>query len=66
LPYLLVTGERDGENDLDGGQFNNRAEGLIEVDALFLREIAQDPTGFTAIKTTIQLELVSKKIICRR
>jgi hypothetical protein len=65
LPYLLVTGECDGEDDLDGGQFNNRAEGLVEVDAVFLRKIAQDPTGFIAVKRTIRLELVSKKIICR-
>jgi hypothetical protein len=65
LLYLLVTGERDGEDDLDGGQFNNRAEGLVEVDSVFLREIAQDPTGFITVKRTIRLELVPKKIICR-
>jgi hypothetical protein len=60
LPYLLVAGERDREDDPDGGGFNNRAKGLIEVDAMFLRETAQDPTGFIAVKRTIRLELLLK------
>jgi hypothetical protein len=60
LPYLPVAGERDGEDDPDDGRFNNRAEGLVEVDAVFLRETAQDPTGFIAVKRTIRLELVPK------
>jgi hypothetical protein len=60
LPYLPVAGEHDGEDDPDGGEFNNRVEGLVEVDVVFLRETAQDPTDFIVVKRTIRLELVLK------
>jgi hypothetical protein len=60
LLYLLVAGERDGEDDPNSGGSNNRVECLVKVDVVFLRETAQDPTGFIAVKRTIRLELVPK------
>ena len=60
LANLLVGGEGDREDDPDGSRFNHRAEGLIEVDAVFLRESAQHPSSFVAIEGAIRLELVTK------
>jgi hypothetical protein len=58
--HIFHLQESDGENDPDAGGFNNRAEGLVEVDVMFLRETVQDPTGFIVVERTIRFELVSK------
>jgi hypothetical protein len=36
----------DAEDDPDGGRFDDRAESLIVVDAVTLREATNDPSGF--------------------
>jgi hypothetical protein len=37
LASLPFKGEHDGEDDTDHGQFDNRTELLVEVNALLLR-----------------------------
>jgi hypothetical protein len=60
LASLPFKGEHDGEDDADRGQFDNRTECLIEVNALLLRETVKHPTCFVAIKRAIGLQLVAK------
>jgi hypothetical protein len=40
LATLPFKGERDGQDDVDHGRFDNRTERLVEVNALLLRETA--------------------------
>ena len=60
LASLPFKGDGDGEDDADRGRFDNRTEGLIEVDALLLRETAKHPACFVAVKRAIGLELVAE------
>ena len=60
LASLPLDGEREGEDDVDRRRFNNRAERLIEVNALLLGETAKHPTCFVVVKGAIGLELVAK------
>jgi hypothetical protein len=60
LAYPPVEGESDGEDDADGGRFDNRAEGLVEVDAVLLRKTAKDPASLVEVENTVGLELVAK------
>ena len=60
LASLLFKGDGDGEDDADRGRFDNRTEGLIEVDALLLRETAKHPSCFVAVKRAIGFELVAE------
>jgi hypothetical protein len=50
LVSLPFKGERDGEDDADHGQFYNRTESLVEVNALLLRETMKHPTCFVAVE----------------
>jgi hypothetical protein len=47
--------ERDGEDDMDCGQFDNRTKPLMEVNALLLRETAKHPACFVAVWRAIGL-----------
>jgi hypothetical protein len=60
LAYPPVEGEGDREDDVDGGRFDNRDEGLVEFDAVLLRKTVKDPTSLVAVENTVGLELVAK------
>jgi hypothetical protein len=60
LASLPFKGERDGEDDVDRGQFDNQTERLVKVNALLLRETAKHPACFVAIERAIGLQLVVK------
>jgi hypothetical protein len=60
LASLLFKGERDGEDDVDHGRFDNRIECLIKVNALIPRETVKHPACFVAVERAIGLQLVAK------
>ena len=52
-------GERDGEDGMHGGRFDNRTERLVEVNTWLLRKAPKYPTSFIATEGAIGLELVT-------
>jgi hypothetical protein len=62
LAYPPDEGEGDREDDVDGGRFDNRDEGLVEFDAVLLRKTVKDPTSLVAVESTIGLELLAKHL----
>jgi hypothetical protein len=60
LASLPFKGERDGEDDVDRGWFDNRTERLIKVNVLLLREAVKHPACFVAVERAIGLQLVVK------
>jgi hypothetical protein len=48
----------DGEDDSDGGRFDNRAERLIVVDTVPLREAMNNPSGFMTSQRAVSIILV--------
>jgi hypothetical protein len=53
-------GERDGEDDVDRGRFDNQTKCLVEVNTFLLRETAKHPACFVAVEGAIGLQLVAK------
>jgi hypothetical protein len=60
LANLPVEGEGYGEDRPNRGRFDNRAESLIEIHAVLLRETAENPAGFVAIKGAVGFEFVTE------
>ena len=62
LHVQLMNGPRSGggdaEDDADGGRLDNRAESLVVVDAVLLRETTNDPPGFMTGEGAISMILV--------
>jgi hypothetical protein len=50
----------EGENNTDGGWFDDRAESLVEVNARLLCETTNDPTCLVTSKRSIGIEFVTK------
>jgi len=50
----------DCEDDPDGSRFDNRAERLVVVDAVLLREATNDPSGFMTSQRAVSMILVLK------
>jgi hypothetical protein len=55
-----VPGEGEGENDPNGGELDNGAEGLVVVDSGALGEAPKDPTSLVAVERAIRGQLVAK------
>ena len=55
----------DAEDGPNGGRFDHRAEGIVVVDALALREAADHPASLVAGKRSIGVELVSEEPFSR-
>jgi hypothetical protein len=58
LVNRLGAGRGDAEHRPYGGQFDNRAEGLVVVDALALGEASNNPVSLMAREGPIGMELV--------
>jgi hypothetical protein len=56
-----VPGEGEGEDDADGGELDDGAEGLIVVHAVSLGEAPKNPAGLVAIEGAIRSQLVAKE-----
>jgi hypothetical protein len=65
LESLPFKGERDGEDDVDRGRFDNWTEHLVEVNAVLLREATKHPACFVAVERAIGLQLVVKDPLAR-
>ena len=57
LASIPIKGERDGEDDMHRCRFDNRAERLIEFNALLLGETAKHPTCFVTSREPSGLSL---------
>jgi hypothetical protein len=55
-----VLGEGEGEDDVDGGELDDGAEGLIVVHTGALGEAPKDPAGLVAVEGAIRSHLVAK------
>jgi hypothetical protein len=55
-----VVGGNNGEHHVDGGWFDNRAEGLIVVDTRALCEPTEDPASLVTVESPIRERLVGK------
>jgi hypothetical protein len=51
-------GDGDAEDDADRGRFDNRTEGLVEVNARLLRKAADYPPSLVPSKAAIGVKLV--------
>jgi hypothetical protein len=56
-----VPGEGKGEDGADGGELDDRTEGLIVVHAGSLGEALKNPAGLVAVKGAIRSQLVAKE-----
>jgi hypothetical protein len=54
----LVPGEGEGEDNPNGGELDDEAEGLALVHFGALSEAPKDPTSFVAIERVVRGELV--------
>ena len=52
------TGDRNGEDDADGGRFDNRAERLVEVDARLLGVATDHPPSLIPSQPSIRMEFM--------
>jgi hypothetical protein len=55
-----VPGEGEGEDDADGGELDDGAEGVVVVHTGALGETPKDPTGKVAVEGAIRSQLVTK------
>jgi hypothetical protein len=56
-----VPEEGEGEDDSNGGELDNRAEGLVIVHSGALGEAPKDPMGLVAVEGAIRGQLVAKE-----
>jgi hypothetical protein len=49
-----VPGEGEGEDDANGGELDDGAEGLVVVHSGALGEALKDPTGLIAVEGAVQ------------
>jgi hypothetical protein len=61
LDVQLVDRPVPGEDDADGGELDDGAEGLIVVHAGSLGEAPKNPAGLVAIEGAIRSQLVAKE-----
>jgi hypothetical protein len=57
----LVPGEGEGEDDTNGGELDDVAEGLIVVHSGALGEAPMHPIGLVAVEGAIRGQLVAKE-----
>jgi hypothetical protein len=60
LMNRAVPGAGEGENDPNGRELDDGAEGLVVVDFGALGEAPKDPTGLVVVERAIQGQLVAK------
>ena len=53
--------EGEGEDNLNGGEHDDRSKGLVVVHSGALSETSKDPTSLAAVERAIRGELVAKK-----
>jgi hypothetical protein len=56
-----VPGEGEGEDDTDGGEVDDKAEGLIIVHSGALGEASKDLAGLVAVEGAVRSQLVAKE-----
>jgi hypothetical protein len=61
LDIELVDRPIPGEDDADGGELDDRAEGLIVVHAEALGEAPKNPASLVAVEGAIRSQLVAKE-----
>jgi hypothetical protein len=61
LMDLLVLGEGEGEDDANGDELDDEAEGLVVVHSGVLCEAPKDPLGLVAIEGAVRGQLVAKE-----
>lgn len=60
LMHRPATGSREREDNADGAWFNDRGEGLVEVDPRSLVEAADNPPSLASFQRPIRIKLVFK------
>jgi hypothetical protein len=57
----LISGEGEGEDDKNGGELDDKAEGLVVVYSGELSEAPKDPTGLVAVEGAVRGQPVVKE-----
>jgi hypothetical protein len=56
-----VLGEGEGEDDINGDELDDEAEGLVVVHSGALSEALKDPLGLVAVEGAVRGQLVAKE-----
>jgi hypothetical protein len=55
-----VPSEGEGEDDANGGELDDGAQGLVVIHSGALGEAPKDPTGLVAVKGVVRGQLVAE------